>query len=154
MADMNDVGRATAVRRIHVAQLEPEIIGHRQGAETRSVAGAEIAVDIGPRQTGILERALGRLRMELGERLVVGLARRMLVDSDDIGLSLDAHCWLISLQGRGMVVHTVRRARSIPDRRWLSRDFLDLGGRKAELAEDRCRVFPETRRRQTEAVAR
>src|SRR6516225_9179367 len=96
---MNDVGRATAVRRIHVAQLEPEIIGHRQGSETRGVAGAEIAVDIGPRQTGILERALGRLRMELGERLVVGLTRRVLVDTDNIRLPLDANRWLISLQG-------------------------------------------------------
>jgi hypothetical protein len=95
VADMDDVGRAAAIGRIHVAQFEAHIVGHRQRPETGGIAGAEIAVDIGPRQPGIVERALGRLGMELGERFVVRLARRVLIDPGDIGLTLDAHRRLI-----------------------------------------------------------
>ena len=50
-------------------------------------------------------------------------------------------------------MHTVQRARSIPDCGCLSRDVVDLGVGIPELAEHIPRVLPEAGRGQTEAVA-
>ena len=53
--------------------------------------GAEISVDVVLAEPGVGERAAGAFGMELEQRLVVGLARRVLENPDDIGLALDAH---------------------------------------------------------------
>jgi len=50
----------------------------------------------------------------------------VLVDPGDIGLSFDAHRWLIPMQSRGTIMHTVGRARSIPDCGSLARDLVDF----------------------------
>ena len=47
-----------------MANLEAEVIDHRPKA-AGGVAGAEIAVDIGLGEPGILDRALGDLGMQL-----------------------------------------------------------------------------------------
>ncbi len=116
--DMDQIGRAAGIGRIHVAQFEAHVIGHRQRPEPRRVAGAEIAVDILFLEAGVFERALGRFGMQLGERFVFGLARRMLIDPDDIGLVLDAHLRLIlpsKQKRRSRRWDTDPRPRSIPD---------------------------------------
>src|SRR6202040_3505919 len=118
VADMDEVGRAAGIGRIHVPQFETHVIGHRQRPEPRRIAGAEIAVDVALAEAGVLDRSLGRLGMQLGERLVFGLPRRVLIDPDDIGLVLDAHRGLflpIDLKLTIARWDTVRRPRSIPD---------------------------------------
>src|SRR5712671_3454937 len=102
MTDLQQVGRPAGIGRIPVAQLEPEIVDHRQCAEPGGVAGrAKISVDVVLGEPGIDERALGAFGMQLKQRLVVGLARRMLEDSDDIGLAFYAH--------RGLLLPFLRR---------------------------------------------
>ena len=67
MAEMDQVGAAAGIGGVDVAELlhvEAEIIGHRHHA-ARRVAGAEIAVDVGLGEAGILDRALGDLGMQL-----------------------------------------------------------------------------------------
>jgi hypothetical protein len=56
--------------------------------------------------------------MELGKRLILGLARRMLVDSDDIGLIFDTHRRRVLPSKAKAAVEewdTVQRPRSIPE---------------------------------------
>ena len=77
-------------------KFQPEIVDHRQRAEAWRIAGGtEITVDVVLAEPGIGERAMGAFGMQLEQRLVVGLARRMFKDPDDIGLTLDAHRRLI-----------------------------------------------------------
>ncbi len=81
---------------IPVAQFQAEIVDHRQRAKPGRVAGsAEIAVDVVLAEPGIGERALRAFGVQLEQRFVVGLARRMLEDPDDIGLPFDAHRRLV-----------------------------------------------------------
>ena len=101
MRDVNDVGRSARLRRVDVPELEPHVVGHGQAAEARRIARAEIAVDVVLREVGVGERAHRRLGVELRQRLLVRLARRMLVDTRDIGLALDGHARLASLPARG-----------------------------------------------------
>ena len=156
---MQEVGRAAGIGRIHMAQLEAQIVDHRQRPETRRIAGAEIAVDVVLRETGILERALGQLGMELGERLVVGLARRMLVDADDIGLVLDAHLRLILPSRRkrrsqdGIPFGARGQSRiAAPEPRVLAVSSAIAASEIPEFAEHRFGMLAEPRRRQAEAA--
>ena len=92
MVDLMDIGGAADIGRIHVLQLEAEIIDHRQRAEPRRVArGAEVAVDIVLAEAGIGERARQHLGVQLWHGLVGGEPRRVLVNPDDVGLVPDAH---------------------------------------------------------------
>ena len=61
---MDQIGTAAGLGGIDVADLEAEVIDHRPKA-AGGVAGAEIAVDVGLGEPGILERALGDLGMQL-----------------------------------------------------------------------------------------
>ena len=88
---MDDVGGPSRLRRVHVPERESHVVGHREPAEAGRVAGAEIAVHVGLAQARVRQRAPGDLRVKLGQRLVVGLARRVLVDPGDVGLALDGH---------------------------------------------------------------
>ena len=97
MADVDDVRRSARLRGVHVAELEPHVVGHGEPAQPGRVARAEVAVDVGPGEPGVLQRALGDLGVELGQRLVVGLAGGMLVDARDVGLSLDRHEGILSV---------------------------------------------------------
>src|SRR5260370_33977320 len=81
--------------RIHVPQFEAHVIGHRQRSQSRCIAGTEIAVDVALAEAGVLDGSLGRRGMQLGGRLVLGLACRVLINPDDIGLVLDAHRGLV-----------------------------------------------------------
>ncbi len=89
MAEMDQIGTAAGIGGIEVAHLQAEVIDHRQRPAGR-VAGAEIAVDVGLGQPGVLERALGDLGMQLRGRFVGCVPGRMLVDPGQIGLALDA----------------------------------------------------------------
>src|SRR5262249_2360050 len=109
-----------------MAELQAHIVGHRQGPEPRRVAGAEIAVDVALAETGILDRPLSRLGMQLGERFVLGLACRMLVNPNNVGLPFDAHRGLVLPFAAKAVVEewdTVTRPRSIPSCRRHSRPY-------------------------------
>ena len=64
VAEMDQIGTAAGLGGIHMANLEAEVIDHRPKA-AGGVAGAEIAVDIGFGEPGILDRALGDLGMQL-----------------------------------------------------------------------------------------
>ena len=85
---MDQVGTAAGLGGIDVAHLEAEIIDHRPGA-AGSVAGAEIAVDIGLGQPGVLKRALGDLGMKLCGGFIGCVPGRMLIDPGNVGLALD-----------------------------------------------------------------
>ena len=89
VADVEHVGRAAGVRGVHVPELEAQVVGHRQRAEPGRVARAEVAVDVVLGEPGVRERAVRDLGVELGDRLVVRLARRVLERADDVGLALD-----------------------------------------------------------------
>ena len=95
--DVDDVRRPARLRGVHVAELEPHVVGHGEPAQPGRVARAEVAVDVGLGEPGVLQGTLGDLGVELGQRLVVGLAGRMLVDSSDVGLSLDRHGMILSV---------------------------------------------------------
>ena len=91
VADVEHVGRAAGVRGVHVAELESQVVGHRQRSEPGRVARAEVAVDVVLGEPGVRERAPRDLGVELGDRLVVRLARGVLERADDVGLALDGH---------------------------------------------------------------
>ena len=95
--DVDDVRRAARLRGVHVPELEPHVVGHGEPAQPGRVARAEVAVDVGLGEPRVLQGALGDLGVELGQRLVVGLAGGMLVDSSDVGLSLDRHGMILSV---------------------------------------------------------
>ena len=61
---MDQIGTAAGLGGIDVANLEAEVIDHRPQA-AGSVAGAEIAVDVGFGKPGILDRPLGDLGVQL-----------------------------------------------------------------------------------------
>src|ERR1700721_1997904 len=88
MEEMDQVGTPAGLGGIEVAPLEAEVIDHRPGA-AGSIAGAEIAVDIGPGQPGVFNRALGDLGLELCGGFIGGMRGRMFVDPGDIGFALD-----------------------------------------------------------------
>src|SRR5262249_10570571 len=90
---------------IDVAQLlriQAEIIDHRPGTAGR-IARAEIAVDVVLAEPGILDRALGDLRMELRGGFVRRMPGRVLIDPGNVVLALDgqntALRWRFFLQG-------------------------------------------------------
>ncbi len=91
MGDMGEVGRAPQLRAVEVAHLQPHVIDHGKRPKTGRVAVTEIPVDIGLAQAGIQQRAIGDLGVQLCQRRVIRLARRMLIRSDDIGLAAQAH---------------------------------------------------------------
>jgi hypothetical protein len=70
---------------------EVQIVDHRDRPHARGIAGAEIAVDVILHQAGVFESALGHLGMQLRDRLVGRVTRRVLIRAGDIGLSLDTH---------------------------------------------------------------
>jgi hypothetical protein len=103
VADMHDVGAAAHVGGIDVAELgQAHVVGLVDRPEARGGTGAEEAVDVVLGQAGILQGAEGDFGMELGDRLALGLARRVLEGPDDIGCAVDAHggggssCWFQS----------------------------------------------------------
>src|SRR5262249_58054830 len=53
--------------------------------------GAEVAVDVVLGESRVGQRADRGLGVQLGQRLRVGLARGMLVDTRDVRLALDRH---------------------------------------------------------------
>jgi hypothetical protein len=61
---MDQIGTTAGIGGIHVANLEAKVVDHRPKA-AGGVAGAEIAIDIGLGEPGILDRALGDLGMQL-----------------------------------------------------------------------------------------
>jgi hypothetical protein len=73
----------------HIA--EAHVVDHRETAEARSVARAEVAVDVVERQARIAQRAPRAFGVQLGGGLVGRVARRVLKGSHHIGLSPDAH---------------------------------------------------------------
>ena len=90
MADMHIVGGAAGIGRIDMAELQAHVLDHRQAAEARRIArSAEIAVDVALAQSGIVERALGDLGMQLRQRRVWRFSRRVLVGPDDVGFALE-----------------------------------------------------------------
>src|SRR5947207_166933 len=86
---MDQVRTTTGLRGIDVAHPQAEIIDHWPGT-ARSVAGAEIAVDIGLAQPGVFDRAPGDFGMQLRGGFVGRIPGWMLVNPGDIGLALDA----------------------------------------------------------------
>src|SRR5690606_36835833 len=76
---------------VDVPDLEVHVVDHVDAAHAGGVACAEVAVDIVEREARIGERAPGALVVQLGYRLVGGLAGRMLVGTDDVGLAFDRH---------------------------------------------------------------
>ena len=88
MAEMDQIGAAAGIGGIEMAYLEAEIIGHRHHP-AGGVAGAEIAVDIGLGQPGVLQRALGDFGMQLRGGFIGCMPGRMLVNPGQIGLALD-----------------------------------------------------------------
>src|SRR5262245_21469798 len=94
---MHDVGGAAGVSGVDMAELQAHVLAHRQTAEAWRVArGTEIAVNIALAEPGVVERALGDLGMQLRQRLVWRLSRRVLVGTDDVGFSIKAHSALTS----------------------------------------------------------
>src|SRR3989442_1412813 len=91
VGDVDDVGRPAGVGRVHVAELQAQVVGHRERPEPGRVARAEVAVHVVLAEPRVLERAPGDFGVELRHRLVVGLARRMLEGARDVGLALDRH---------------------------------------------------------------
>ena len=89
VAEMDQVRTTTGLRGIDVAHPKAEIIDHWPGT-TRSVAGAEIAVDIAFRQPGVFNRALGDFGMQLRGGFIGCMPGWVLVDPGDVGLALDA----------------------------------------------------------------
>ena len=85
---MDQIGTAAGLGGIDVADLEAEVIDHRP-QPAGGVAGAEIAVDIGLGQPGVLDRALGDLGMQLCGGFIGCVPGRMLVDPGNVGLALD-----------------------------------------------------------------
>ena len=91
MRDVDEVGGATGVGGVQVADVQPEVVHHAQRSEPGRVTGAEIAVHVLQGEAGVGERAARALRMQLRGGLVGGLARRMLVGPDDAGLASNGH---------------------------------------------------------------
>src|SRR5439155_19549208 len=89
VAEMDQVRTTAGLGGIDVAHLKAEIIDHWPGA-ARSVAAAEIAVDIGLGQPGVFNRALGDFGMQLRGGFVGRMPGWVLVDPGDVGLALDA----------------------------------------------------------------
>ena len=91
MRHMGDVGTAADIGAVVVAQREIHVVGHGQRAEAGRVAGAEVAVDVLLGQPGVAQGAERRFRVQLGDGLVLGQPRRVLIGTGDIGLPLDRH---------------------------------------------------------------
>ena len=89
VADGADIGGAAHVRAVEPAEAQVHVVDDGDRAHACGVTGAEIAVDIVLAEPRILQRALGALRMDLGQRDILREPRRMLIDSRDIGLALD-----------------------------------------------------------------
>ena len=93
VADGDLIGRTSDIGGIHVTAFQVHVVDHGQRAEAWGIAGAVIAVDVVLGEAGILQRALGALGMEQGHRFIGGLARRMLVGTDDVARSLQTHAF-------------------------------------------------------------
>jgi hypothetical protein len=92
VADVDEVGGAAGLGGVQVADvLQAHVVDHREAAEARRVAGAEVAVDIVLAEPGVGERANGALGVELRGGFVGRVARRVLKRAHDVGLALDAH---------------------------------------------------------------
>src|SRR5690606_22527229 len=89
--DMDQVRGPAGLGGVDVPDLEVHVVDHVDAAHAGGVACAEVAVDIVEREARIGERAPGALVVQLGYRLVGGLAGRMLVGTDDVGLAFDRH---------------------------------------------------------------
>ena len=90
VTDVNDIGGATRIGCVDVAETEAHVVDHRQSAEARRIArSAKVAVDIALAQPGIVERPLCNLCMQLRQRLVWRLAGRVLIGPSDVGLPLE-----------------------------------------------------------------
>src|SRR5690606_40331869 len=74
-----------------MANLQVHVVDHVDPAHAGRVARTEIAIDVVERQAGVGERPPGAFIVQLGYRLVGGLAGRMLVGTDDVGLAFDRH---------------------------------------------------------------
>ena len=89
MIHMHDIRRAAGFRRVGVAHVQAEVVGHREGAEARRVAGAEIRVDVREAEPGVGEGAARDFGVELGDGDPFGLARGMFVNACDTGLAIN-----------------------------------------------------------------
>src|SRR5690606_10104116 len=70
---------------------DAEVLDHRHRPEARRVAGAKVAVDIGPGEARVTQRPEGALGMDLRHGQVRRVACRVLVSPDDVGFALQAH---------------------------------------------------------------
>src|SRR5437764_15315210 len=68
--------------------LQAQIVDHRHHP-ARSVASAEITVDIGLGQACVFQRAFGDLGMQLCGRFIRCMPGRMLVNTGEVSLALD-----------------------------------------------------------------
>ncbi len=85
MRDMKQVGGATDISGIDMADLEIHVIDHGERPGARRIAAAEISVHVALAETGILQRPFGDFGVQLRHCLVGGLSCRVFEGPDDIG---------------------------------------------------------------------
>ena len=87
---MSEIGRTANEGRVDVARIEPEIFGKRDTAKTK-LPGGEEAIDITDRQASISKRAHRAFGMDLLNRMIRQIARRVLIGAHDMGLASNTH---------------------------------------------------------------
>ncbi len=102
VAHMEYIGRTAGLGAVDLAQLQAHVLGLVDAAHAGHVARAVVGVDVVLVQTGVVERALGDLGVQLRHGFAGALAQRVLVDARDVGLAFDAHATSFSV---GFLAH-------------------------------------------------
>ena len=92
MSDVYHVGRATGLRRIHMAYvLQTHVVDHRQRPKPGRVTRTVVSIHVVRPKPRVGERTRGALCVELSDRLIDRLPRRMFVNPRYEGLAFDGH---------------------------------------------------------------
>src|SRR5690606_29244719 len=91
MAHQGEVRCAPDVGRVGMPHAQVKVFDHGRGPHAGRIAGTEIPVNVFTRQTGVRQRTNRHFRMQFGQRFVWRVSRRVLIGTDDVRLTVDAH---------------------------------------------------------------
>ena len=109
MGHVDRIRRTAGVGRVHMAQPQVEVVRDRQRPGAGRVGAAEEAIDIVLRQARIGQSAECDLGLQLGQRLVGGVARRVFVGTRDIGQGRTRHAKTLAARTGTPAASSTRR---------------------------------------------